>query len=85
MTHVSVYSEKSYPGYVLIVKKFVKEINADCYLFEHIKSGARVLKIAADDPNKTFSIAFNTIPVNRMPVHRTSWSIPCLTDQRIFR
>jgi Zn-dependent M16 (insulinase) family peptidase len=52
----------SYTGYRLIEKKFVKEVNADCYLFEHIKSGARVLKIAADDPNKTFGIAFKTIP-----------------------
>jgi|WetSurSiteA1Bulk_404760.scaffolds.fasta_scaffold00931_3 presequence protease len=51
-----------YPGYRLIEKRFVKEVNADCYLFEHIKSGARILKIAADDPNKTFSIAFRTIP-----------------------
>jgi len=52
----------SYPGYRLIEKRFVQEVNADCYLLEHIKSGARVLKIAADDPNKTFSIAFRTIP-----------------------
>jgi presequence protease len=51
-----------YPGYTLIEKRYVKEVNADCYLLEHIKSGARVLKIAADDPNKTFSIAFRTIP-----------------------
>ena len=54
--------EPSYAGYRLVEKKFVKEVNADCYLFEHIKSGARVLKIAADDPNNTFSIAFKTIP-----------------------
>jgi presequence protease len=51
-----------YPGYKLIEKRFVKEVNADCYLFEHIKSGAHVLKIAANDPNKTFSIAFRTTP-----------------------
>jgi Zn-dependent M16 (insulinase) family peptidase len=55
-------TEISYPGYRLVEKKFVKEVNAECYLFEHIKSGAHVLKIAADDPNKTFSIAFRTIP-----------------------
>ncbi len=54
--------ETSYPGYRLIEKKFIKEVNAECYLFEHIKSGARVLKIAADDPNKTFSITFRTLP-----------------------
>ncbi|MCK4750197.1 MAG: insulinase family protein, partial [Bacteroidales bacterium] len=50
-----------HPGYTLISKKFVREVNADCYYFEHDKSGAKVFKIAADDPNKTFSIAFKTI------------------------
>jgi presequence protease len=53
---------EDYPGYRLVEKRFVKEVNADCYLMEHIKSGARVLKIVADDPNKTFSIAFRTVP-----------------------
>jgi presequence protease len=54
----------SYPSesYRLIKKKWIGEVNADCVLFDHIKSGARVLKIMADDPNKTFSIAFKTIP-----------------------
>jgi Zn-dependent M16 (insulinase) family peptidase len=52
----------TYPGYRLVEKKFVKEVNAECLLFEHIRSGARILKILADDPNKTFSIAFKTIP-----------------------
>jgi presequence protease len=55
-------AETSYTGYCLIKKKFVQEVNAECLLFEHIKSGAHVLKIAADDINKTFSIAFQTIP-----------------------
>ncbi len=50
------------PGYMLIEKRFVKEVNADCYYFEHIKSGAKIIKIAADDPNKTFSVTFHTIP-----------------------
>ena len=37
-------------------------MNAFCFFFEHLKSGARVFKIAADDPNKTFCIAFKTFP-----------------------
>mgnify|MGYP006277906633 CR=1 FL=1 len=52
----------SYHGFKLLEKRFVDEVNAECLLFEHEKSGARVLKIAADDPNKTFSIGFKTIP-----------------------
>lgn len=55
-------SAPDYPGYTLISKRFIKEVNADCYYFEHDKSGAKVFKIAAEDSNKTFSIAFKTIP-----------------------
>ncbi|HCK99322.1 MAG TPA: peptidase [Candidatus Marinimicrobia bacterium] len=52
----------SYHGFKLIEKRFVKEVNAECLLFKHEQSGARLLKIAADDANKTFSIAFKTVP-----------------------
>ena len=51
-----------YHGFKLYKKEFVKEVNAECFYFVHEKSGARLLKIAADDPNKTFSIAFKTEP-----------------------
>ena len=51
-----------YNGFKLIEKRFVKEVNAECYYFEHVKSGARLFKIASDDANKTFSIAFKTDP-----------------------
>ncbi|MFH1297017.1 MAG: insulinase family protein [Bacteroidota bacterium] len=49
-------------GFKLIEKRFVKELNAECYLYEHEKSGAHLLKIASEDPNKTFGIAFKTFP-----------------------
>ncbi|MGE5681501.1 MAG: insulinase family protein [Bacillota bacterium] len=51
-----------YHGFKLLEKKFVKEVNAECLLFEHVKSGARLLKINAKDINKTFSIGFKTVP-----------------------
>lgn len=68
-TSVSAQKTVNYPGYKLIEKRFVKEVNAECYFFEHIKSGAHIVKIAANDPNKTFSIGFKTIPTsdNGMP------------------
>ncbi|MCX6122640.1 MAG: insulinase family protein [Ignavibacteriales bacterium] len=53
---------ETFHGFKLLEKRFVKEVNAECLYFEHIKSGARLLKIAANDPNKTFSIAFKTDP-----------------------
>ncbi|MEI7596821.1 MAG: insulinase family protein [Bacteroidota bacterium] len=49
-------------GFKLIEKRFVKEVNADCYYYEHVKSGAKLLKIASNDDNKTFGITFKTLP-----------------------
>ncbi len=53
---------ETYHGFKLVKKEFVKEVNSDCYYFEHLKSGARLLKIANDDPNKTFCATFKTLP-----------------------
>jgi len=55
---------EKYHGFTLEKKKFVEEVNAECLLFKHDKSGARLLKIAADDPNKLFDISFKTAPEN---------------------
>jgi len=54
--------EKTYYGFKLKEKKFVKEVNAECYLFEHESSGATLLKIASGDENKSFVISFKTNP-----------------------
>ena len=53
---------ETYHGFKLLDKRFVKEVNAECLYFEHVQSGARLFKIAADDANKTFCIAFKTLP-----------------------
>lgn len=52
----------TYHGFKLIEKKFVKEVNSDCYVFIHTGSGAKLLKIASTDENKTFAIGFKTDP-----------------------
>ena len=54
--------KKEYHGFRLTEKRFVKEVNAEVLCFEHKKSGARLIKIASDDPNKTFCITFKTFP-----------------------
>ncbi|MBK3519661.1 insulinase family protein [Carboxylicivirga marina] len=54
--------DQVYNGFKLIEKRFVKEVNAECLYFMHEKSGARLFKVAADDPNKLFNIAFKTVP-----------------------
>ena len=48
--------------YKLIEKRHVDDVNGDVFLLEHIKSGAKVLKIANNDTNKTFCITFRTEP-----------------------
>lgn len=49
-------------GFKLLEKRFIKEVNSECYYYEHVKSGAKLLKIANQDENKTFAIAFKTLP-----------------------
>ncbi len=53
---------KVYNGFRLIENRFVEEVNANCLYFIHEKSGARLMKIAADDANKLFSVSFKTTP-----------------------
>lgn len=40
----------------------VPEISSKVYEFEHLKTGAKILYVAADDDNKVFYIAFRTPP-----------------------
>ncbi|MCX6281742.1 MAG: insulinase family protein [Bacteroidetes bacterium] len=61
---MSATPEVNYPGYKLIEKRFVKELNANVFFLEHVKSGAKIVKFATDDANKTFTIAFKTFPDN---------------------
>ena len=49
-------------GFKLEQKQFVKELDGECYLFRHLKSGARLLKVVSKDDNKVFSVAFKTPP-----------------------
>ena len=53
-----------YKGYKLIQEKYIKDVNSDCILLEHEKTGARVFLMKNDDDNKTFSIGFKTIPTD---------------------
>ena len=48
----------------LIEKKYLKNINTNAYLYEHIKTRARLVFFENDDINKSFSISFKTIPYN---------------------
>jgi Zn-dependent M16 (insulinase) family peptidase len=49
-------------GFKLKDTKELKEISSKAYVFEHEKSGAKLIKIENDDDNKVFSIGFRTPP-----------------------
>lgn len=51
-----------YKGYKLIQEKHIKDVNSDCVLLEHEKTGAKVFLMKNDDDNKTFGIGFKTLP-----------------------
>lgn len=55
---------KTYYGFKLIEEREIKEINSLERLFEHEKTGARLLNLQNDDDNKVFSIGFRTPPQN---------------------
>ena len=42
----------------------IEEVDADAYLMEHMKSGARLMYLDSADDNKVFSICFRTTPDN---------------------
>ena len=49
-------------GFKLIKKEFVESKNAELYTLSHLKTGTELLYFDRDDENKTFSIAFTTLP-----------------------
>ena len=53
---------KTYSGFVLDRKEVLDEINSTVYLFTHELLGTPAFAIKNQDPNKTFCIAFNTLP-----------------------
>lgn len=51
-----------YHGFLLQRIKYIEEINSTVYLFEHQHLKTPTLAIKNDDPNKTFCLAFQTVP-----------------------
>jgi len=51
-------------GFKLMNNKMIKEINSEAFIYEHTQTGAKLLYLKNSDPNKAFSIAFRTPPVD---------------------
>lgn len=55
---------KVYHGFKLLEESKVDELQSVARVFQHEKSGARLMQIENDDDNKVFSIAFRTPPTD---------------------
>ncbi|WP_284152724.1 insulinase family protein [Desulfofustis limnaeus] len=51
-------------GFLLQRQEWIEELSAEVLLFEHQATGCPLLAIKNDDSNKTFAVAFNTIPTD---------------------
>lgn len=69
---------KSYYGFTLKQEKQIEEIKSTAKVFEHDKSGARLIKLENDDDNKVFSVTFRTPPGDNTGVpHILEHSVLC--------
>ncbi len=55
---------KTYHGFILKEHQHIEEIHADVYLFTHDFLQCPLFAIKNGDTNKTFTVAFNTIPTD---------------------
>ena len=65
-------------GFTIKETRFVKEINANVNIYQHLRTGARLMHIDAADDNKVFTIGFRTPPENNTGVaHIMEHSVLC--------
>ncbi|WP_320173676.1 insulinase family protein [Maridesulfovibrio sp.] len=51
-------------GFKEISREYLSELNGEAVIYEHEKTGGRVLSVINNDENKTFGISFRTPPEN---------------------
>ncbi|WP_026884785.1 insulinase family protein [Clostridium akagii] len=69
-------------GFKFLQQEEVKEINATAFIFQHVKSGAKLLYLENDDDNKVFSISFRTPPKDSTGVfHILEHSVLCGSEK----
>jgi len=51
-------------GFDLLDKQHISELKTDAFVFEHSKSGAKLIYIPSEDTNKVFCITFRTPPAD---------------------
>ena len=65
-------------GYERVSREFLADVNSDGLVMRHKKSGARIVLLSNDDPNKVFGIVFRTTPSDSTGVpHIMEHSVLC--------
>ena len=68
--------------YELVKESGLEELGLTAYVLRHKKTGARVICLPAEDPNKVFAIAFRTPPVDDSGLsHILEHSVLCGSDK----
>mmetsp|Transcript_20376 Transcript_20376/g.40720 ORF Transcript_20376/g.40720 Transcript_20376/m.40720 type:complete len:1138 (-) Transcript_20376:45-3458(-) len=68
----------THDAFELVRKDVVEEYGAYCSLYRHVRTGAEVLSVSADDDNKVFGITFRTPPNDSTGVpHVLEHSVLC--------
>ena len=73
---------KLYSGFELIKNEYIDDISGDGFVFEHKKSGARLVFVKTEDDNKVFFITFKTPPVDSCgTAHIMEHSVLCGSEK----
>lgn len=69
-------------NYTVIDSKYIRDVKCDVTLYEHNKTGARVVVIPTDDTNRAIAIAFSTPSENSKGIaHIIEHSVLCGSDK----
>lgn len=69
-------------AYKLIRESDIGELGLHGFVLEHVKSGARLILLPAEDDNKVFAVAFRTPPVDDTGIpHILEHSVLCGSDK----
>lgn len=69
-------------GFIVQEQTSIPELNLDCLLMTHRRTGARLLHLANDDPNNLFAVAFRTPPTDSTGVaHILEHTVLCGSER----
>ena len=71
-----------YHGFKLIEEQYIEEVEGKGRIFEHIKTGARLIQLETLDSNKVFTMSFKTLPKDHSGVAHIIEHAVCCASQK---